>query len=399
LPEIKGSTAITITSLRAARAEKLAIILCFPADQPGGSMLGVLSMAPPQVFWEGGTVTGSQGVRYFGFVSLLIGVSSGSWAATIYTFTTIDFPPAISSNNSIFPFGINNAGQIVGYYGLPVPFAPTFGFLKDGPTFTTIDPPDTTHATVALGINNAGQIVGSFANATGGHGFLKDGATFTTIDDPRATRSTQAAGINDAGQIVGNFIDAMGSGDTGIHGFLKDGETFTTIDVPGAIYTNAVAINDAGQIVGNFFVANETHGFLKDNATFTMVDGPALRIPGTYFNVGGINNAGQIVGTFSDATGLHGFLQEGTNSATVTTIDHPDALSTEVLGINDAGQIVGRFVDATGIHEFVATPVPQVPEPATWLQFGLGLVGVVWWRRRRAATLIAATNDISSAYR
>jgi hypothetical protein len=37
----------------------------------------------------------SQVVRCLCFVSLLIGVSSGSWAATIYTFTTIDVPGAL----------------------------------------------------------------------------------------------------------------------------------------------------------------------------------------------------------------------------------------------------------------------------------------------------------------
>src|SRR5262249_7724972 len=78
------------------------------------------------------------------------------------------------------------------------------------------------------GINNAGQIVGVFADGTGVHSFLKDGATFTTIDVPGAV-FTGANGINDAGQIVGGFND-VGEED---HGFLKDGATFTTIDVPG----------------------------------------------------------------------------------------------------------------------------------------------------------------------
>ena len=151
----------------------------------------------------------SQVGRCLCFVSLLLGVSSGNWAASIYTFTTIDYPDA------------------------------------------------TSHSTVANGINDAGQIVGYFNDSTGKfHGFLKDGATFTTIDVPGAS-ATFARGINDAGQIVGFFQNP------GDHGFLKDGAAFATIDRPGAIATDAIGIYDAGQIVGLFLDDTvQTHGFV-----------------------------------------------------------------------------------------------------------------------------------------
>jgi hypothetical protein len=205
-------------------------------------------------------------------------------------------------------------------------------------TFTTIDVPGA-NFTQPKGINNAGQIVGEFSDAAGAHGFLKAGATFTTIDVPGAD-FTLASGINNAGQIVGEFLDS------GIHGFLKDGATFTKIDVPGGVLPHALGINDVGRIVGIFSALLENHGFLKDGASFTTID-----VPGANF--------------------------------------------TRAFGINDAGQIVGDFGDATGFdHGFVATPV--VPEPVTWLLFGSGLVGLVWWRRRPAVTLISARHGADS---
>ena len=136
--------------------------------------------------------------------------ATSSANATAYTFTTIDAPGSTSTT----PHGINDAGQIVGWWGTGEFESPTFmvhGFLYTGGSFTEIAVPGG-GSTQAFGINNAGQIVGSFANRTGTHGFLDTGGSFTQIDVPGAT-STQALGINDAGQIVGDF-------DFGARGFL-----------------------------------------------------------------------------------------------------------------------------------------------------------------------------------
>jgi hypothetical protein len=101
---------------------------------------------------------------------------------------------------------------------------------------------------MALGINDAGQIVGYFDDVKAGTlGFLKDGAIFTTIDVPDPTTfRTMANWINDAGQIVGRYFAGLTA-----HGFLKDGATFTTIDVPGAIETDAYGINNAARSWGS----------------------------------------------------------------------------------------------------------------------------------------------------
>src|SRR5919206_362905 len=103
-------------------------------------------------------------------------------------------------------------------------------------TYSTLDDPSAnwsvTHSngytsngsTNASGINNAGQIAGYYTASNGNaYGFLLSGGTYTTIDDPLAT-GTVPQGINDAGQIVGYYHDSQGN----YFNFLDSGGTFTT---------------------------------------------------------------------------------------------------------------------------------------------------------------------------
>ena len=69
---------------------------------------------------------------------------------------------------------------------------------------------------------------------------------------------------------------------------------------------------------------------------------------------------------------------------TFTTIDVPGAIATSASGINDSVRIVGSCYCGfcARYHGFLATPVATpVPEPATWLLFGSGLVGLMWVNR------------------
>jgi probable HAF family extracellular repeat protein len=140
----------------------------------------------------------------------------------VYTYTSLDDP--VAAPGGTLAQGINNQGQIVGYYydgnGL------AHGFIYGGGAWTKLDDPSATNGTFAEGINNKGQIVGYYLDASGQHGFLNSGGAFTTLDDPSATAgTTQAWGLNDLGQIVGGFADSGGK-----HGFLFNGGTYTSID-------------------------------------------------------------------------------------------------------------------------------------------------------------------------
>jgi probable HAF family extracellular repeat protein len=74
-----------------------------------------------------------------------------------------------------------------------------------------------------------------FAEDTGYHGFIRDGGTVTTIDPPGAI-ATSVNGINDAGTVVGHYLVA--GGEDGVeHGFVyQDGQFLrSTTQAPPAV--------------------------------------------------------------------------------------------------------------------------------------------------------------------
>jgi uncharacterized membrane protein len=247
-------------------------------------------------------------------------------------------------------------------------------------TFSTFSVPGASY-TYAHGINDAGQVVGYYGDATSLHNFVDTSGSFSTVNVPDAT----ASGINATGQVVGTYSDG-----TRLYGFVDTAGTYSSIAVPGAFYTNTVGINDAGQVVGTYGNATVSHGFVDTAGIVDNID-----VPGAiYTSPFGINDAGTVVGGYADPTnctdpttcvphGDHGFVY---TAGIFDTIDVPGAYYTDVYGINDAGQIVGSYGDATGDYGFVATPnATTVPEPGSLVMLGAGLLRLctISWRRRR----------------
>jgi uncharacterized membrane protein len=313
--------------------------------------------------------------------SLITGLLASSGepasAVSIYTFQTLDAPDAVLTE----ALGINGAGQIVGsYFDANATSSTGHGFLLSGGIYTTLDVPGTPvpgtlSYTTPRGINDAGEIAGYYALGSY-HGFRLSNGIYTPIDAPGAV-NTLVHGINNAGQIVGDSLENSSTR----HGFVLSGGIYTPIDAPGAVNTAAHGINDAGQIVGEYHIDNRVHGFLLSDGIYTPIDVPGAMSTTPF----GINNVGQIVGYYFDVSNrIYSFLL---SDGIYAPIEVPGASFTQAFGINDAGQIVGFYGDTNQRgHGFLATPAP-VPEPTTFTLICagiLGLLGCRWLCHRKA---------------
>jgi probable HAF family extracellular repeat protein len=277
-------------------------------------------------------------------------------------YTSIEAP---DPNVWLFPFDINNRGQLTGEYvrigpdGVPDSES---GFVRDKRGRVTVLDVPGAKGTEAVKLNDRGQAVGEYSQDTpivndsaNPRDYLWDRGRVTTIEIPGADPvRTEPTGVNNRGQVVGPYLDRGGI----VHGFLWDKGRITTIDLPGATSTSPTAINDRGQVLGVYTdAAGAFHGFVLSRGRLVSFDAPgnaAFMFPLD------INNRGQIVGyTVHDPVtlaGARGFLLPKGARGPATPISLPGAPRTIATGINDQGQIVGFYENPD-----VAAPSSSAP--------------------------------------
>jgi probable HAF family extracellular repeat protein len=270
------------------------------------------------------------------------------WAeATEYIYTTIDY----SGADYTYVTGINDSGQIVGWYHLG---DKSYSFTWSQGVFTPFDHPSAAYGgSGAYDINNLGQIVGWYdtRNALYVSAYLRDGDEYRTVA-PLPGAWTEPEGISDSGSVVGWYRDAGGAN----RSFLYDGTSYMTIDDPEAITTYAKGINNAGVIVGSGWEsAGYPHGFVRDaDGTFSK-----FMVSGYPADANGINDLGQIVGDYGPSPDeLYGYVLSDGIGSTPEMVSVPGITYTIPYDINNRGQVVGWYRNASGIeHGFLATPI------------------------------------------
>lgn len=301
-------------------------------------------------------------------VSLLLALGLCAPGATAfaqsYTFSPLDVPPDIGSDTN--PADISDTGIVVGDYFTADVRPCRVGFIQTKGHFETFLHPDAACSassdlhTVVAGVNNAGDLAGFYQSASRTNdngqpavvGFKVVKGMLQDVNVPGAFE-TQALRIDERGRVVG-FFSRADDPQRHEHGFLLDERGYHAIDVPGAVRTWLYSINARGEVTGSF--QDDTYverGFMYGSGTLTLITYPEALLTVPW----GLNASGQIAGyAYADGceNAVCAFIYDGNMFSPLAM---PNATATYPAAINARRAIVGAFTDPDGLWRgFVALP-------------------------------------------
>ncbi len=329
-------------------------VLAFAAALP--AQTGFVSFDAPDASEGTYPIAINQGGAIAGYYFPSSGLPQGFVRSSSGVITEFSY----SGGFDLFIAGINGPGQIVGTIGFSRNVG---GFLRNPNGSIIVIQPFAAPAAEATGINDSGQIVGYYTDAANvNHGFLRNAdGTYISFDAPGAggaeNQGTVATTINNSGEISGHVAD----GNTVYHGFIRDSSgKFTEFDAPGAGTTAfrgtlPVAINSSGEVVGYSFTNTRSYGL----AFVRPPSGPATSFvpPGS---VGasclGVTDNGEALcagGWGNQAQRGLGILRDPAGDLSLFSVPVPN-LSTTPEATNNSLSVTGVYTDLNGaLHAFL----------------------------------------------
>ena len=249
--------------------------------------------------------------------------------------------------------------------------------------------------TIAFGVNNAGDITGFWLDSSGvEHGFVgpDDGSNYTTFDDP-TDPDTQARGISQDGTVTGADNVLCGSPSCFVPFERSKKGTITDVTMKGAPLNYLVqGINSKDTFTGSYEnSSSQIFAYTGRKAKFSAnVNLKGITTTGVAGR--GTNDAGDVVGWYLDSSGIqHGFLQPKKGNA--VTIDDPNG-TTNAEGINNKGEISGLYTDASGNRHGFTYNIAK--KKFTELTVSGSTFVEVWGLNDKGVVAIDATNSSGS---
>ena len=300
--------------------------------------------------------------------SVLFLVLSGALSAPATTYYVVRDLGTLGGASS-YAYGINDAGQVVGWSDTTAQTSHAFlfsgGVMQDLGTLGG-------NNSCAYGINNAGQVVGQADTATTSHAFLYSVGNMSDLGDMCGGTGTSVAyGINNSGVVVGQATARVVK--SGIeyrpgHAFvygaggMQDLGTLPwddSIQIPPTPSSEARAISDSGQIVGVSDTAVVHNGTIyATNHAFSCRGGqmddlytlpPDFTVVGPATSVARAVNVGGDIAGWSTADVGGDFRPFLYTQSGMQGLGSLGGMNTGAYGINTGGQIVG-LAGSTGVR-------------------------------------------------